>query len=239
MTARQEVLNRIRSGLGAPMPSQDIPRRYRTSTADGLDMFLDRLGHYNASARQVDVAELDHAVQAVLEESGATRVVAPAGLPEAWLARTEPLRDDPPLDPQALDEADGVVTTCAVAIAQTGTIVLDGGAGMGRRALTLLPDYHLCVVHSEQIVGSIPEALARLDPRRPLTFISGPSATVDIEMVRVGGVHGPRRLDVIIATGTPHARSDPPGTPHARSERPGTPHARSERPGTATGEPET
>jgi L-lactate dehydrogenase complex protein LldG len=207
MTAREEILGRIRSAIGpTPMPRTDIPRRYRTSTADGLEMFLDRLGHYNARARQVKVAELDQAVRATLEERGAVRVVAPIGLPEAWLANREPLHDDPPLDPQTLDQADGVVTTCAVAIAQTGTIVLDGGAGMGRRALTLLPDYHLCVVRGDQILGSIPEALARLDPTRSLTFISGPSATVDIEMVRVRGVHGPRRLDVLVATGGP----DPP-----------------------------
>jgi L-lactate dehydrogenase complex protein LldG len=218
MTAREEVLSRIRLAIGPPVPTHEIPRRYRTSTADGLEMFRDRLEHYNARAQQVNIAELDQAVRATLEERNATRVVAPAGLPEAWFANREPLRDDPPLDPQALDQSDGVVTTCAVAIAQTGTIVLDGGAGMGRRALTLLPDYHLCVVHSDQIVGSVPQALAKLDPTRPLTFISGPSATVDIEMVRVSGVHGPRRLDVIVATGAGDAAADRPETATGASD---------------------
>jgi L-lactate dehydrogenase complex protein LldG len=126
-------------------------------------------------------------------------VVAPDGVPGSWLEGVEALRDAPPLDPQALDGADGVITTCAVAIAQTGTIVLDGGEGMGRRVLSLVPDYHLCVVRAQRIVGSVPEAIAKLDPTRALTFVSGPSATVDIEMVRVRGVHGPRRLEVVIA----------------------------------------
>jgi L-lactate dehydrogenase complex protein LldG len=145
------------------------------------------------------VGDAGDAIAAALRDHRARRVVAPDGIPDAWLAGVEALRDDPPLDPHALDAADGVVTTCAVAIAQTGTIVLDGAAGMGRRALSLVPDLHVCVVRAEQVVGSIPEALARLDPTRPLTFISGPSATVDIEMVRVQGVHGPRRLEVILS----------------------------------------
>jgi L-lactate dehydrogenase complex protein LldG len=119
-------------------------------------------------------------------------------VPVAWIERLDPLRDDPPLDAHALDEADGVITTCTLAIAQSGTIVLDGGPGMGRRILSLVPDYHLCVVRAEQLVGSLPEAIAKLEPTRPLTFISGPSATVDIEMVRVHGVHGPRRLEVVL-----------------------------------------
>ena len=139
--------------------------------------------------------------QAVRELLGDGKIVAPAGIPDAWVAN--PLTDEPPLDPHDLDASDGVITTCALAIAQTGTIVLDGGPGMGRRALTLVPDYHLCVVRQEQIVSSVPEAITQLqtDPTRPLTFISGPSATVDIEMVRVRGVHGPRRLEVIVVTG--------------------------------------
>jgi len=146
----------------------------------------------------VDEPELDARVRAIL---AGRRVVAPTGVPEAWLTGVNAVRDDPPLDNDQLDASDGVLTTCALAIAQTGTIVLDGGPGMGRRALTLLPDYHLCVVRTDQLVGSVPEAIRAIqDPTRPLTFISGPSATVDIEMTRVRGVHGPRRLEVVVAT---------------------------------------
>jgi len=200
MTAREEVLARVRSAIGpGTQPTGDIPRAYRMTTQDGLDAFLERLAHYDARAIQTDAPDLDATVRTTLEDRGARDVIAPDGIPEGWLSpKVNPLKDLPPLDNETLDGADGVVTTCALAIAQTGTIVLDGGPGMGRRALTLLPDYHLCVVRAEQIVPSVPEALGRLDPTRPLTFISGPSATVDIEMVRVKGVHGPRTLDVIL-----------------------------------------
>jgi L-lactate dehydrogenase complex protein LldG len=200
MTAREEVLARVRdaiapaAGAGAP-----IPRDYRADTDDGVDTFVARLRDYRAHTRRVPAHALDETVQATLRERGVARVAAPDGVPEAWLSGLEPLRDTPPLAPHALDGADGVVTTCAVAIAQTGTIVLDGGPGMGRRALTLVPDYHLCVVRADQIVGCLPQAIPHLEPTRPLTFISGPSATVDIEMVLISGVHGPRRLEVIVA----------------------------------------
>ena len=107
--------------------------------------------------------------------------------------------DDPPLGPRDLDALDGVLTGCAAAIAQTGTIVLDGAGESGRRAITLVPDLHVCVVRADQVVADVPDALAVLDPRRPLTFVSGPSATADIELNRVRGVHGPRTLDVILA----------------------------------------
>ena len=128
-------------------------------------------------------------------------MVVPAGLDRAWLERVEvEVRDDGPdgLGVAALDATDGVLTGCAVAVAMTGTLVLDGSPDQGRRAITLVPDYHLCVVAADRIVGDVPEALRRLDPTRPLTFISGPSATSDIELNRVEGVHGPRTLEVII-----------------------------------------
>ena len=200
MSARDEILTRIKAALGrvSGQPHPEIPRDYRTTTDDGLDTFLDRLAHYDATTHVVDETELDQTVRDIL---GDRTIVVPAGIPEEWLTEIDTLRDDPPLDHDSLDQADGVLTTCAVAIAQTGTIVLDGGPGMGRRALTLLPDYHLCVVRTTQIVPSVPEAIRTLkDPTRPLTFVSGPSATVDIEMTRVKGVHGPRRLEVVLAT---------------------------------------
>ena len=197
MNARDVILGRVQAAIGQTQVV-DIPRHYRFATDDGLDTFLDRLAHYEATAHVVGPADLEQKVREIL---GARKIVTPAGIPDQWVENA--LRDDPPLDPHALDASDGVLTTCALAIAQTGTIVLDGGPGMGRRALTLLPDYHLCVVEQAQIVSSLPEAVEKLaNPTRPITFISGPSATVDIEMVRVRGVHGPRRLEVIVVTQT-------------------------------------
>jgi L-lactate dehydrogenase complex protein LldG len=132
------------------------------------------------------------------------RLVVPADLPSAWIpANIELQRDDPPLSNEQLDNSDGVLTGCALGIALTGTIILDGGSAQGRRVLSLLPDYHLCVIKEEQIVELVPEAISRLDDvarrqQRPITFISGPSATSDIELNRVEGVHGPRTLEVLI-----------------------------------------
>jgi L-lactate dehydrogenase complex protein LldG len=139
------------------------------------------------------------AVREALAERGARRVVLPPGL---TLDRAGPdgveLLTDDGLSADALDATDGVITTAALAIAETGTIVLDGGPGQGRRALSLVPDYHLCILHASQVVGIVPQALDRLEPGRPCTWISGPSATSDIELDRVQGVHGPRTLEVIL-----------------------------------------
>ena len=200
MSAREDILGRVRAAI-APSAgaARQIPREYRTHTDDRVETLIERLRQYEAQTRHVAKGDLGATVRAALHDRGAVRVVAPDGIPDAWLEGVEPLRDTPPLDPHTLDGSDGVITTCAIAIAETGTLVLDGSAGMGRRILSLVPDYHLCVVRVEQIVGGVPAAMSTLDPVRPLTLISGPSATVDIELVRVGGVHGPRRLEVIIA----------------------------------------
>ena len=201
--ARSAILARIHGALSGGRGPIEVPRRYRTALpaeVDRVGRFAERVGDYHAIVHQVVAAELPSAIAAALVARGARRVVIPAGLPEHWLAdvTARVLSDAPLLSYAELDAVDSVITGCAVAIAETGTIVLDGGDGQGRRALSLLPDHHVCVVREDQVVGDVPEALPRLDPHRPLTWISGPSATSDIELQRVEGVHGPRNLEVII-----------------------------------------
>lgn len=204
--ARDAILRRIGDALAVPLAPPEVPRDYRPArpaTPADLARFAERVADYRATVRKATVATLPGMLATILAERGVRTLVVPAGLPDAWLATAaasglERLSDDPPLSREALDAADAVVTTCAIAIAETGTIVLDAGSGQGRRALSLLPDRHLCVVRAEQVVADLPDALPRLDPRRPLTWISGPSATSDIELQRVEGVHGPRILDVVI-----------------------------------------
>jgi L-lactate dehydrogenase complex protein LldG len=201
--ARDVVLGRIRDALADRPAAVTVPREYETALPPGTDvvaLFRERVSDYRATVHDATTASLSEVVAAVLAGHAAHRIAVPVGIPELWLRGVDVVAvgDDPPLTWNELDAIDGVITGCAVAIAETGTIVLDAGRDQGRRALSLLPDLHVCVVAAERIVGSVPEALARLDPTRPLTWISGPSATSDIELQRVEGVHGPRRLAVII-----------------------------------------
>ncbi|MEX2289528.1 MAG: lactate utilization protein C [Mycobacteriales bacterium] len=202
MSAREQVLARVRSALGADPEVPSVPRDYRPAgdhlpgAAELVELLEDRLRDYRAGVRRASREAVPQAVAAALAEHGSPSVVVPPGLPADWVPGA--VVDDPPLDVQALDRTGAVVTACAVAIAETGTLVLDGSPDQGRRAVTLVPDLHVCVVPVGQIVGTVPEALARLDPLRPLTFVSGPSATSDIELERVEGVHGPRRLEVVV-----------------------------------------
>ena len=210
MTAREEVLARIASAhRAAPPPDLDyasVARGYRTTsdlgTEELVDLLVDRLVDYKALVRRCAETDLPATIAAALVERGLGVLVVPEGLEPDWLsAATAEIRSDRSPDELTvadLDTADGVLTACAVAVAATGTLILDGSAGMGRRVVTLIPDYHLCVVRTEQICADIPQALAQLEPTRPLTMISGPSATSDIELSRVEGVHGPRTLEVII-----------------------------------------
>lgn len=212
-SARERVLGRVRAALAdvpADEPAARAPGRgFADSHGVGptLDVFEDRLRDYKALVRRVPADRLAAEVAAALERRGARRVVVPSGAPEAWFAdaSAERLADSPeePLPVGDLDGADGVVTGCSVAVAETGTIVLDGGPEQGRRAITLVPDYHLCVVRAGQVVDGIPQAVRLLDPLRPLTWISGPSATSDIELNRVEGVHGPRTLEVLLVEPAP------------------------------------
>jgi len=200
--ARAAILGRIRDALADSPPAVVIPRDYEGALPPPTaiaELFVERVRDYRATVHRTTAADLPTALANVLKGHGATRLAVPAGIPEAWLAASpiERVVDHPPLAHHDLDRVDGVITGCAVAIAETGTIVLDAGPDQGRRALSLLPDLHVCVVMASQVVGTVPQALARLEPTRPQTWISGPSATSDIELQRVEGVHGPRRLDVV------------------------------------------
>ena len=212
MNAREEVLARIAAAhRAAPPPDlryEDIAREYRTTSNSSVEvlteLLIDRLVDYRALVRECPVDDLGATIADALAERGARTVVVPAGLDASWTANLyadvstdEPFSDDQ-LSVSELDGVDGVITSCAAAIAETGTLILEGSPGQGRRVLTLIPDYHLCVVFADQIVPDVPQALARLTATRPLTMISGPSATSDIELNRVEGVHGPRTLEVII-----------------------------------------
>jgi L-lactate dehydrogenase complex protein LldG len=207
-TARDEVLGRIRGALGAGAAAPEIPRAYRRAGATGeigspevVDRFCERVAEYRATVTRLAAADLAETITQLCRDRGAGRIAVPPSWPDA-VSGVEVVVDDPPLSPQALDELDGVLTGCALAIAETGTIVLDGGERSGRRALTLVPDWHMCIVEASSVVAGVPDAVAALADAaregRPITLVSGPSATSDIELDRVEGVHGPRTLDVLV-----------------------------------------
>ncbi|MFE9612207.1 lactate utilization protein C [Streptomyces sp. NPDC006012] len=212
MSGRERILGRVRRAL-ADVPADDTPyeravaRDYQRahgerSVGETVDLLAENLADYRAVVHRCTAGELASVIARLLAARGATSVLVPPGLDEGWLAATDVGRvaDRADSTPQELDRVDSVVTGCAVAIAETGTIVLDGGPEQGRRRITLIPDHHICVVRVPgQVVSAVPQALERLDPARPLTWISGPSATSDIELDRVEGVHGPRTLEVVLA----------------------------------------
>lgn len=214
-SAREEILRRIRRATH-DVPQDERPedvaieRGYRKQDdaprEEIVERFAERAAEYEATVHRVREDELPRAIAEACERRGIKQLVVPPGLPENWVPDgVDSLKDGASvrLSNEELDRSDGVLTGCALGVSQTGTIVLDAGEAQGRRALTLLPDYHLCVVRAEQVVGLVPEAFAELEETvkgegRAITFISGPSATSDIELNRVEGVHGPRTLEVLI-----------------------------------------
>lgn len=213
--SKKEMLATIRKALSGVTDSESpddikVNRHYhqkgKLSKKEIVDLFTERVGEYKAAVQRVAEKDLKKVIAECCRRENVEQIAIPEGfqkeiLPEA----VSPLFDysDKPLSHQELDESDGVITTCAFAVAQTGTIILDAGKGQGRRALTLVPDYHLCIVRKDQVVELIPEGFSAVESSvkqqgRPITFISGPSATSDIELSRVEGVHGPRRLEVLI-----------------------------------------
>ncbi len=209
VSTRDVVLARVASArAGAPVP--EVPREYSRAgrhaagSADVLDLLENRLRDYKAGVHRCAAVDIPGVVADLLGDLSA---IAPPGLDRTWAPRATV--DDGSLDALGLDHFDAVVTAASAAAAETGTIVLDSSPTTGRRALSLVPDHHVCVVFASQVVHSVPELLQRLEPTRPLTFVSGPSATSDIELQRVEGVHGPRRLDVVLVS----PPAEEPGSP--------------------------
>lgn len=204
MTAREEILGRVRAAIAKTTPDEPVLREYRQAPSldddQRLALFIDRLEDYNAGVYRCAVGEFPITIATTLRARAKFRILIPVGFPaEALPADIDFIRDEN-LDYSALDAADGALTMATAAIALTGSLILTHSSTEGRRAITLIPDYHLCVVYRSQISETVPEAIRSLGPRRtsPITTIAGPSATADIEMTRVKGVHGPRTLDVII-----------------------------------------
>jgi L-lactate dehydrogenase complex protein LldG len=204
--ARDEILDRVRSALAGSPPAEPVVRAYGRGGVSGetvVALLCERLEDYKADVRRVTADSLSAAIAETCAARSAHRIGVPPGLPADWRPSNVEIVEDHGLGTDELDMLDGVVTACTLAIAETGTLVLAAGPDEGRRALTLVPDLHLCVVRESQVVDTVPAAFAQLGElaRRPLTLISGPSATSDIELSRVEGVHGPRQLVVLVVAG--------------------------------------
>ncbi|MFF9165517.1 MULTISPECIES: lactate utilization protein C [unclassified Streptomyces] len=211
MSSRERILGRVRRALADVTPDERpyeevlardyLPEHGERAVEQTVELLAENLADYRAVVHRTSAADLASTVAGILAAHGSRTVLVPQGLPPEWLSAAEatPVGDRAESTPHELDQVDSVVTGCAVAIAETGTLVLDGSPDQGRRRITLIPDHHICVVRvPEQVVSSVPQALERLDPTRPSTWISGPSATSDIELDRVEGVHGPRTLEVVL-----------------------------------------
>jgi L-lactate dehydrogenase complex protein LldG len=202
MSARHEILKNVRRATGG---TAIVHRNYIQQAPLDLEQFVSRLEDYNASVYRCPEAALSATIAQAMEQRGKRSLVIPSAFPTEWLPEELSFVKDNDLTYGELDASEGALTACTVAIAFTGTIVLTHSAHEGRRALTLIPDYHLCIVREDQVVQTVPEGIRKLrDFRtRPITTISGPSATADIEMTRIKGVHGPRTLDVVLVGSDP------------------------------------
>ncbi|MBQ0863471.1 lactate utilization protein C [Streptomyces smyrnaeus] len=236
MSGRETVLGRIRRALAdvphterpdhAPVARDHLRVHGERSAQDTARLLAAHLADYRAHVSHCTPADLPQTIADLLARRGSRSVVTPAGVPAEWLPEdVERVTDSAALTPLDLDAVGSVVTGCAVAVAETGTLVLDASEDQGRRRITLVPDHHICVVRvPEQVVDSVPQALERLDPARPQTWISGPSATSDIELDRVEGVHGPRTLDVVLVAAEADAtetEADAAGTAEGAQEAQG------------------
>jgi L-lactate dehydrogenase complex protein LldG len=205
VSVRDEILASIRTALAGGEVPQPVVRAYRRGGETGgarlVDLLHDRLVDYKAEVHRVAERELPGAIAEACAAHYVSRLGVPPELRDDWRPSAVSVIEDAGLTPRELDGLDGVLTACTLAVAETGTLVLAAGPAEGRRALTLVPDLHICVVYENQVVDTVPAAFAQLGAlaRRPLTLVSGPSATSDIELSRVEGVHGPRRLVVLIA----------------------------------------
>lgn len=203
-TAREEILQRVRAAIGTQAPEESVQREYRQtpslSEAEKIDLFIDRLHDYNAQVYRCGTGEEAATIAEALAARGKAKILIPPGFPAHLLPQGPTFIRDTQLDYRDIDATEGALTAATAAIAMTGSLILTHSETEGRRALTLIPDYHLCLVYTNQLVETVPEGIRALGVRRtsPVTTIAGPSATADIEMTRVKGVHGPRVLDVII-----------------------------------------